>query len=99
MKTSKRNRNKGRTIETYNNKLNKITLYYNKLFYQSKNSKQIFDNLSEIDQKTIEYHHSQSHKKGVKKVPNPFFCDKYPTLQKFLEVNKLRKVSSKWKYY
>lgn len=80
MKTSKRNRNRGRTIETYQNKLSKITIRYNHLFYQSKNNKEVYLLVPEQDRTP----------KG-----KIFFFEKFPTLQKFLEVNKLRTVSNK----
>lgn len=83
MKSNKRNRNKGRTLETYQNKLNKITLRYNKLFYQSKNLKEVYPTVLEEDSKF------------GKEMSGVFFFEKYPTLESFLEVNKLRKVSSK----
>lgn len=77
MKQSKRNRSKGRTLETYNNKLAKITSRYFYLFKQSQQTKEVYLAVPEQDRKI---------KNKV------FFCDKYPDLQKFLEVNKLREV-------
>ena len=80
MMQSKRNRNKGRTLKTYNNKLTKITLRFNKLFYQSKNNREAYLVVPEQDRKNKD---------------RTFFCDKYPSLSKFLEVNRLRQVSNK----
>ena len=91
MQKSKRNKNLGRTAKTFNNKLVKLTVKYNRLFKQSQKSKEVFNKLEEMKQKTILKQRSQQ-----RKTPKEFFCDKYVNLEKFLKVNKLRKVSNKW---
>lgn len=80
MKQSKRNRSKGRTLETYNNKLSTITSRYFYLFKQSQQTKEMYLAVPEQD----------------RKIKNKeFFCDKYPDLQVFLNINKLRQASNK----
>lgn len=74
---SKRNRNKGRTLETYNNKLTKITLLFNRLTKTSKKSKEVYLAAPEADRKPKE---------------KIFFFEKYTDLTKFLACNKLREV-------
>ena len=74
---SKRNRCRGRTTETFNNKLSKLQSRYHYLFETSVKSKEIYLALPEKD------------RKPQNKV---FFCDKYTSFDKFLVVNKLRKV-------
>jgi len=72
---SKRNRNRGRQLKTYNNKLTKLKSRYSKLLGHSQKSKALYLEVKEADRKPKE---------------KVFFCDKYPDFQKFLAVNKLR---------
>ena len=72
---SKRSRCRGRTAETFNNKLAKLQVQYKHLFKTSQASKSLYLALPEKD------------KKPQNKV---FFCDKYSSFDKFLAVNELR---------
>ena len=66
---------KGRTAITYQNKLRKITKFYNHLYKKSQESKTKYGSLPKD---------KQTRKK-------PFFCDKYPDVNTFLKVNPLNK--------
>lgn len=79
MKKSKRNRCKGRTSTTFNNKLSKLQSKYNHLFKTSKANQVVYLAVPEGD------------KKPKDKV---FFCEKYPKFDKFLSVNKLRQIGN-----
>jgi len=74
---SKRNRCKGRTADTFNNKLAKLQSQYKHLVKTSQASKLAYLALPEKD------------RKPQNKV---FFFEKYPTIQKFLKANELRQV-------
>lgn len=79
MKKSKRNRCKGRTAITFNNKLAKLKNQYNHLFKTSKASQVVYLNVPEADRKPKD---------------KIFFCDKYKNFDKFLSVNKLRQIGN-----
>ncbi len=89
---SRRNRSKGRQLNTLNNKQNKLKKIYNKRIRASQKSKAEFIALSEEEQKVILNWKSQTHKKAVKQEPKEFFCDKYPTFESFLAVNNIKQM-------
>jgi len=86
-KKSKRNRSHPRTLTTYKNKTRKLQSEYNRLFRTSQKSKEEYLALPEEQRKIIDIRKSQK-REGVK----PYFCDKYPTFDKFLEKNQLKRV-------
>ena len=77
MRQSKRNKAKPRTTKTYQNKLNRLKIYYNRLFNHSTKAKAVYMALPEAN------------RKPKNKV---FFVDKYPTFDKFLSINKLKQI-------
>lgn len=87
---SRRNRSKGRQLQTLNNKQNKLKKIYNKRLRASLKSKADFLLLSEEQMQKIILSKSQTHKKDGRGEPKEFFCDKYPTVESFLAVNNIK---------
>lgn len=88
---SRRKRCRGRQFKTYQNKLRKLQSNYNKLFKVSQKSKGHFQSLLEEEQQKILKSKRQTIESHKKKEPKEFFCDKYPTFESFIAVNKLAK--------
>lgn len=86
---SKRSRCRGRTTDTFNNKLSKLQSQYNHLFKTSQKSKEIFNRLKEETKEKVLKSLNQKREDS-----KPFFCDKYSNFNKFLAVNKLRQIGN-----
>ena len=74
-------RPKGRTLTTYQNKVNRLGKLYRRLYRESKNRKEKLSSLSR-EQKVM------LSRKG-------FFCDKFPDEKSFLSKYKLKEVNVK----
>ena len=85
--SSRRSRAHPRTPQTHQNKIRKLKSRYNRLFNQSKKSKEDFDKFPQEKQKTILKSISQNRKE-----PKPFFYAKYPTFEDWLKVIKVKLV-------
>lgn len=89
--TSRRNRSKGRQLQTFQNKLTKLQSTYQRRVNASVKSKAVFNALSEVEQNKILKSHRQTHDHN-KKEPKEFFCDRYSSFDEFLKVNVLKPV-------
>ena len=79
MSKSKRSRCRGRQPKTFQNKLSKLQSKYSHLFKVSQASQTTYLAVPKEDRKSKD---------------KVFFCDKYPSFQKFLNASKLRQIGN-----